>query len=157
MKGLNVMGDTHVKFESQHKISPVRLDMSNFDLHLDKREGLFRHLGIFPGLITVKRVLAFGSGSGFHSIHLVSVEPKSLTLVDGNPTGWEQVNDLCAIFPTYKNLRKYECSMFDDYQNEEKFDLVIMENVLVGQPDIDKILMHVASSVTPGTLTCLIM
>jgi len=47
--------------------------------------------------------------------------------------------------------------MFDDYQNEEKFDLVIMENVLVGQPDIDKILMHVASSVTPGTLTCLIM
>ena len=146
------MVDTHVEFYTQHKISPVRLDIPNLDLHLENREGLFRHLGILPGLITGKRILEFGPGSGFNSIHLASLEPKSLTLVDGNPTGLEQAKDLYAKFPTYKNFIKYEYSMFDDYQNEEKFDLVIMENVLVGQPDIDKTLRHVASFVAPGGL-----
>ena len=146
------MVDTHIEFYSQHNISPVRLDIPNLDLHLENRAGLFRHLGILPGLITGKRILEFGSGSGFNSIHLASLEPESLTLVDGNPTGLEQTKDLYAKLPAYKKFTKFEHSMFDDYQNEEKFDLVIMENVLVGQPDIDKTLKHVASFVAPGGL-----
>lgn len=146
------MVDTHIEFYDQHKISPVRLNIPNLDSHLENRAGLFRHLGILPGLITGKRILEFGSGSGFNSIHLASLEPESLTLVDGNPTGLEQTKDLYSKFPAYKNFTKFEHSMFDDYQNEEKFDLVIMENVLVGQPDIDKTLKHVASFVSPGGL-----
>jgi SAM-dependent methyltransferase len=146
------MVDTHIDFYSQHNISPVRLDIPNFDSHLENRTGLFRHLGILPGLITGKRILELGSGSGFNSIHLASLEPESLTLVDGNPTGVEQTKDLYTKLPAYKKFTKIEHSMFDDYQNEEKFDLVIMENVLVGQPSIDKTLMHATSFVAPGGL-----
>jgi 2-polyprenyl-3-methyl-5-hydroxy-6-metoxy-1,4-benzoquinol methylase len=146
------MVDTHIEFYDQHKISPVRLDIPNLDLHLANREGLFRHLGILPGLITGKKILEFGSGSGFNSIHLASLEPKSLTLVDGNPTGLEQTKDLYDKLPAYKKYTKFVHSMFDDFQSDEKFDLVIMENVLVGQPDIDKTLKHVASFVAPGGL-----
>jgi 2-polyprenyl-3-methyl-5-hydroxy-6-metoxy-1,4-benzoquinol methylase len=146
------MVDTHIEFYDQHKISPVRLDIPNLDLHLENRAGLFRHLSILSGLITGKRILEFGSGSGFNSIHLASLEPESLTLVDGNPTGIEQTKDLYAKLPDYKKFTKIEHSMFDDYKNEEKFDLVIMENVLVGQPGIDKTLKHVTSFVAPGGL-----
>jgi 2-polyprenyl-3-methyl-5-hydroxy-6-metoxy-1,4-benzoquinol methylase len=146
------MVDTHIEFYSQHNISPVRLEIPNIDSHLENRAGLFRHLSILPGSIKGKRILEFGSGSGFNSIHLASLEPASLTLVDGNPTGIEQTKELYAKFPAYKKFTKFEHSMFDDYQSEEKFDLVIMENVLVGQPDIDKTLKHVSSFVAPGGL-----
>ena len=121
-------------------------------MHFENRAGLFRHLGILPGLITGRRILEFGSGSGFNSLHLASLEPESLTLVDGNPTGIEQTKDLYSKFPAYKKITKFEHSMFDDFQNDEKFDLVIMENVLVGQPGIDKTVKHVTSFVAPGGL-----
>ena len=72
LKAERFVVDTHVEFYTQHKISPVRLDISNLDLHLENREGLFRHLGILPGLITGKRILEFGPGSGFNFTHLAS-------------------------------------------------------------------------------------
>ena len=100
------MVDTHVELYTQHKISPVQLDILNLDLHLGNREELFRHLGILPGLITGKRILEFGPGSGFNFIHLASLEPKSLTLVDGNPTGLEQTKELYAKFPEFKKFTK---------------------------------------------------
>ena len=150
LKVLKLMVDTHIEFYDLHKISPVRLEIPNLDSHLDNRAGLFRHLGLLPGLITGKRILEFGPGSGFNSIHLASLEPESLTLVDGNPTGIEHTKDLYAKLPAYKKFTKFEHSLFDDYQNQEKFDLVIMENVIVGQPGIDKTLKHVTSFVAPG-------
>ena len=146
------MVDTHIEYYDKHKISPVRLDIPDLDLHFENRAGLFRHLGILPGLITGKKILEFGSGSGFNSLHLASLEPESLTLVDGNPTGVEQTKELYSKFPDYKKFTKFEHSMFDDFQNSEKFDLVIMENVLVGQPGIEKTVKHVTSFVTPGGL-----
>jgi len=143
------MVDNHIEFYDQHKISPVRLNLTNLDLHFENRSGLFRQLGILPNLITGKRILEFGSGSGYNSAHLASLEPESLTLVDGNPTGIKHTEDLFAKHPAYKKFTKFEHSLFDDYQNEEKFDLVIMENVLVAQPGIDETLRHVASFVAP--------
>jgi SAM-dependent methyltransferase len=146
------MVDTHIEYYDKHKISPVRLDIPNLDLHLENRAGLFRHLGILPGLITGRRILEFGSGSGFNSLHLASLEPESLTLIDGNPTGVEQTKDLYSKFPDYKKFTNIKHSMIDDFQSSEKFDLVIMENVLVGQPGIDKTVKHAASFVALGGL-----
>lgn len=52
----------------KYKISPVKQDLSNPSIFFQKREKLYRQLGIPTILFDKKDILEVGSGSGFNTL-----------------------------------------------------------------------------------------
>ncbi|SVE28106.1 uncharacterized protein METZ01_LOCUS480960, partial [marine metagenome] len=75
----------HLDYYLEKNISPVEQDISDFGRHLDRREALYRSLGIYSNAIKGKRVLEVGPGSGQNSLHLAHSMPEELVLVEPNP------------------------------------------------------------------------
>src|SRR6185295_17754749 len=83
-----------VDFYRANRISPVAQDIADRQRHFDRREALYRHLGLVPGQIAGRHVLEFGPGSGHNALHTLSLDPARYVLVDGNPTGLERCRAL---------------------------------------------------------------
>ena len=147
-----------VDFYGQHKISPVTQDISDITGHFERRESLYRHVGIIPSLISGKSVIEFGPGSGFNSIYTSSLKPHRYVLVDGNPTGLESTRDLLEEHAHGETQHEIIESFVEDYHTEERFDIVLCEGVIPLQLNPKAFLRHVASFVAPGGLvviTCM--
>jgi len=154
-----IISERSVDFYIKHKVSPVTRDISKLEVYFEKRESLFRHLGIIPSFLADKTVLEFGPGGGHNSIYTLGLKPTRYVLVDGNKTGLASVEHLFQ-----KNLNgvtQYELveSFIEDFSTQEKFDLVICENVIpLQQNDPAHVLRCVADYVKPGGLlviTCM--
>ena len=52
-----------IDFYDKHKISPVSQDISDLQAHFNRREALYRHLGVVPSFLRGKTVLEFGPGA----------------------------------------------------------------------------------------------
>jgi 2-polyprenyl-3-methyl-5-hydroxy-6-metoxy-1,4-benzoquinol methylase len=153
------VSERSVDFYLKHKISPVSKDISDVEVHFEKRESLFRHIGIVPTFLKNKTVLEFGPGGGHNSIYTLSLLPDRYVLVDGNPTGLESVSKL---FAQYDNgTTKFEVveSFIEQFSTSERFDFVICENVIpLQQNDPRHVLQRVAEFVKPGgvlVVTCM--
>ena len=74
-----------VSFYAENRISPVAQDLSDLRRHFQRRESLFRSLGILPLLVQGASVIEFGPGSGHNALYTASLKPATYTLVEGNP------------------------------------------------------------------------
>lgn len=151
------MAASLIEFYKRHKISPVRQDIRDLRRHFERREALYRHLGILPAFIKGRKVLEVGPGSGFNSLYTASLEPSSYVLVEGNPTGVEDIERLFSEYPNLKERIHIAPVLLSDYDSPDLFDFVLCEGVLSGVPDPEDTLRRVASFVTPGgvlVITC---
>jgi len=146
-----------IDFYDKHKISPVSQDVSDLQAHFSRREALYRHLGIVPSFLQGKSVLEFGPGSGHNALYTASLNPARFVLVDANPTGLAE---------TKRRLegRKTETvvieSLIEEFETDEKFDLVMCEGCIPWQIDPQGILQKAAGHVAPGGaifITCIDM
>ena len=83
----------HLDYYLDKNLSPVEQDLSDFRRHLDRREALYRSLGLHSNAIKGKRVLEVGPGSGQNSLHVAHSMPEELVLVEPNPKGREQIKE----------------------------------------------------------------
>ena len=118
----------HLDYYLGKNISPVEQDISDFGRHLDRREALYRSLGIYSNAIKGKRVLEVGPGSGQNSLHVAHSMPEELVLVEPNPKGREQIKE------NYRSMNLphvepiIDPTNFIDYKRKgEKFDIAIAE------------------------------
>jgi 2-polyprenyl-3-methyl-5-hydroxy-6-metoxy-1,4-benzoquinol methylase len=139
----------YVDFYSKHKVSPVSQDLSDLDRHFSRREYLYRALGIPVTAVKGCHVAEFGPGSGHNSIFTLSCRPSSYLLVDGNETGLNECRKLLEIYQKQLNLKKTEIqfqkALFEDFQSERKFDLVLAEGFLPAVSNPEFMLAHLAS------------
>ena len=145
-----------VEYYERLKISPVSQDISDLSRHFGRRNGLYRNLGIPPGLVKGRSVIEFGPGSGYNSIHTASLGPSDYVLVDGNSTGIAKLNSLFADHCVA--CADVVQSMIEDFESEKRFDLVICEGTIPFQADPSDIFNHVSSFTAPGGLlvvTCI--
>ena len=147
-----------VDFYSENQISPVAQDISDLGKHFDRRAALYRHVGIPPGLVRGKSVIEFGPGSGYNSIFTSSLKPKRYVLVDGNPAGLESTRDLLSEFTDGESEHTVMESLIEDFESDERFDIVLCEGVIPLQLNPKGFLRHVAKFARPGGLvviTCM--
>jgi len=153
------VSERSVDFYIKHNISPVSKDISDVEVHFQKRESLFRHLGIIPNFLKNKTVLEFGPGGGHNSIYTLSLLPARYVLVDGNPTGLESVGKLFAQYDNGTTQFELVESFIEQFSTSERFDFVICENVIpLQQNDPRNVLQCVAEFVKPGgvlVVTCM--
>jgi len=140
----------HLDFYLEHRISPVRQDISDLGRHLERRESLYRHLGLPAMVIEGKRVLEVGPGSGHNSIHVAAALPAVLDLVEPNPTGARGVEDLYATLSVPHTPPRLICQRLEDFNAAAEYDVVIAEAWL-GVPEHERELMaRLAGFVRPG-------
>ncbi len=135
-----------VEFYESERISPVAQDISDLQKHFRRRDALYRVLGLPASFVKDRSVVEFGPGSGYNSLHTASYKPGRYMLVEGNRYGVESIQKLFAEHPSVL-AREPELthSLFEDYQTEERFDLVICEGTLPFQADPVGLLEHIAS------------
>ncbi|MBK9146177.1 MAG: methyltransferase domain-containing protein [Candidatus Melainabacteria bacterium] len=135
-----------VTYYKENRISPVAQDVSDLRKHFQRREGLYRQLGIPSALVRERSVIEFGPGSGHNSIYTLSLSPGRYVLVDGNPSGLESVKSLLLPLPGSERIEIIQ-SLIEDFDSAEKFDFVFCEGVIPFQIDPSSFAKHVSSFV----------
>ncbi|QOI43109.1 class I SAM-dependent methyltransferase [Leptospira interrogans serovar Canicola] len=132
-----------VDFYNKNNISPVRQNITDLEKHYYRRESLYISLGILPGYINNKKVIEFGPGSGHNAVYTVSLSPKLYTLVDGSKVGFEATKER---FRDQNNIEVIH-TLFQDFNTEIKYELVIAEGCLPGQNEPLFLLDHICKFV----------
>ena len=142
--------EPYLSFYGEHKISPVRQDISDIQKHFQRRGYLYRYLGLPPFSVAGKAVAEFGPGSGYNALYTTYLAPSRYVLVDGNPTGLDQAKSLLREhFPDYAG-HEFVLSRIQDYQATEAFDVVFCEGVIPHQKDPGAFARQVGAFVKPG-------
>ena len=89
-----------VGFYESNNISPVSQDISDLNRHFQRRESLFRSLGLVPTFVRGIKVLEFGPGSGHNALYTASLSPEQYELVDGNLKGAQETRERLTNFTT---------------------------------------------------------
>ncbi len=134
-------------YESNH-ISPVSQDIVDLNKHFQRRESLFRSLGLLPAFIAGKSVLEFGPGSGHNALYMASLKPGRYELVDGNPKGVQETRERLAAYSD--SQVEVHQSLFEEFQTDAQFDLVWAEGCLPHQSEPLPLLDHISLFVARG-------
>lgn len=147
-----------VDFYKENKISPVRQDINNLQAHFERRASLYRLLGIVPSLLQEKSILEVGPGGGFNALFTASLAPAFYHLVEGNPTGVEEIEEQLKKFPKFNKNIEIFCSLLEDYNQKIQYDVVLCEGMLSGVPYPKVTLALLNKFVKPGgilIITCI--
>lgn len=126
----------YIDFYGEYSISPVSQNIHDENLlkHFQRRDALYRHLGIVPALIKGQAILEFGPGSGHNAIFTNKQMPKKYVLVDANKTGLQESKKNLAEVTNIDNV-DFVYSLIEEYQSDDKFDLVFCEGLIAFQLD----------------------
>jgi SAM-dependent methyltransferase len=140
----------HLDYYTRYGINPVRYDVSNLQLHLDRRGSLYRTLGLTPLAMRGARVLEVAPGTGQNSLYLARLAPRSLTLVEPNPVA---IRDIATVYATAGAAPVPPLvieSRFEDYVPDERFDVVVCENWLGSSDHERRLLRKLGQMVADG-------
>lgn len=146
----------YLKFYEKHKISPVNQNIDDFGLHLLRRQGLYRQLGIPNFSFEGKRVLEVGPGGGFNSLATYTFKPAAYMMIEPNSTGFEQLKNNFETFGFGKNVEFCNTTL-EEYEERDLFDIVLCEGLVPGLAEKEKFLSRLSAYVKPGgvlVITC---
>src|SRR3954447_21065366 len=94
----NTTGVGHLAYYKEHGISPVPYDTSDLQAHLDRRDSLYRGLGL-PG-VAFKGcdVLEVAPGSGQNGLYVAAALPARYEMMEPSPTAVRGIEALFATF-----------------------------------------------------------
>ncbi|MBA3656259.1 MAG: class I SAM-dependent methyltransferase [Gemmatimonadaceae bacterium] len=139
-----------VDFYESKKIIPVHQDTTDFKKHLQRRNALYHQLSVIPGWVAGRSVIEFGPGTGDNAMHTSSLLPARYVLVDGNSESVKEVKARVADRRIHGDSVEVVHSLADDFETDERFDLVICEGLVPGQLDPSAFLRKIAGLCKPG-------
>lgn len=138
-------------------ISPVRYRMDSVQEHFDRRDSLYRSLGLPPAAFRGSRVLEVAAGSGQNSLYIASCLPRSFDLLEPNPAGIRDIREAYGSFRRPHTAPVLHEVRLEDFTARDKFDIVVCENWLGSLPQDSGLIETLASLVSPGgvlVMTC---
>ncbi len=145
-------------FYGRHKISPVHQDIRNFKRHIERRQRLYRLLGIAPAFFKNKTILEVGPGGGYNALAFF-FWGADVDFVEPNPAAQKELLILLRRHKIEKNRWKLFPGKIEDFNLEQGYDLVIAEGFLHGlgkeaQKIISKKLTNLVSRKGVLVVTC---
>lgn len=122
--------NTLLKFYKKNSISPVRQNVNDLTKHFQRRNSLYQALGIPPLAFSGNKVLEIGPGSGHNSLFVSSLKPDKYILLEPNPTGIENINQLYSNHVDLKSYVKVEKLMLEEFSPQFEFDIILCEGLL---------------------------
>lgn len=137
------MARPYLDYYTNQRIIPVRQDLSDIDAHFIRREGLYRCLGLVPSLLSGRRIVEIGPGTGDNAVHTARLEPSEYLLIDGNPESIKALRAKIASGMLPPTVAVEACDILG-FTKDAHFDLVLCEGVVPIQSDPAAFLRHVA-------------
>jgi len=72
----------------------VNQDISNLSIHMERRETLYRYLGLPRSFLRGKKILEVGPASGHNSLYVAACGPDKLDLLEPNPVAVNEIHEL---------------------------------------------------------------
>jgi len=145
----------HLRYYEQHGISPVRYEIADLDAHFDRRDSLYRSLGLPPAAFRGVRVLEVAPGSGQNSLYVAACGPQSLDLVEPNPAARRDIEAAYTGFERSHTVPTLHAERLEAFEPPATFDAVLCENWLGSLPYEVDLIGKIATLVAPGGLLVL--
>lgn len=136
---------------------PVRQDVRDIRAHFERREALYRLLGLPPRFFALAQVLEFGPGLGHNAIYVASLRPERYVLVDGSRQAIAGLRETLAKGGIPLDRVEIVESEARAFRSESLFDVVLAENMIPMQREPRSFCRAIASHVRPGgvlVITC---
>ena len=140
----------YLTYYKKENIAPVSQDIADLKKHFERREALYRLLGIAPRLVQGRSILEFGPGTGHNSIYTISLLPEYYLLVDANPLSLSETTETLKAHTPRGVTYEVKESIIEEFSSDRKFDLVLCEGVIPYQMEPSDFFQQVASHATPG-------
>lgn len=147
----------HLQYYRQHAISPVHYRIENINSHFDRRDSLYRSLGLPPVAFREARALEVAPGSGQNSLYVANCRPASYDLVEPNSAGLKDIEATYKAFDQPHTAPRIHPVQFEDFDPSARFDIVLCENWLGCLPHEVRLIGKLASLVAPGGALVLTM
>lgn len=147
---LGTPGGGHLGYYKRYGISPVRYDIGDIAMHFDRRDSLYRSLGLPAVAFKGSRVLEVAPGSGENSLYVAACHPASFDLVEANPVAVRDLHALYRRFEPPHTHPKIHAMRFEQFESKPIFDIAICENWLGSLPYEVALVKKLASLVAPG-------
>jgi 2-polyprenyl-3-methyl-5-hydroxy-6-metoxy-1,4-benzoquinol methylase len=144
------IGGGHLEFYKAHGISPVRYLAHDVREHFERRDSLYRSLGLPPVAFRGARVLEVAPGSGQNSLYVASCRPATLDLVEPNPAGRRDIEATYAAHAGPVTRPALHPQRLQEFEPDGLYDIVICENWLGGLPEETALIARLAGFLAPG-------
>lgn len=120
-------------YYTENNLSPVTQDISDLEKHFNRRDALYKHLGLPSSFVKGMNVIEVGPGTGQNALFTLKQKPREFTLLDGNAESirLSQLN-LQKQFEDTSNVKIIQQD-FLSYTPTEQYDLTLCEGTLPGQ------------------------
>jgi SAM-dependent methyltransferase len=146
----------YLSFYGKNKISPVTQDLSNFSLHLLRREKLYRTLGIPIIAFERKSILEVGCGGGYNTLAFL-IWGAHMDLVEPNSKAREEIEPLFTKHGVDLNQWKLYDATIETFNLQTGYDVVIAEGFLQCIPNKAQVVDKLSAAVKNGgvvVVTC---
>jgi SAM-dependent methyltransferase len=140
----------HLAYYLKHGLSPTCYDTCDLTAHLQRRESLYRSLGLPPIAFKDARVLEIAAGTGQNSVYVACCRPTTLTLLEPNPIAREELANTYVDLEVPHTKPQVEAALFQDFAALESYDIVICENWLGHLPGDRVLVRKLGTLVAPG-------
>lgn len=150
----SVEKNQYIKHYGEHNISPVHQDISNFELHLLRREKLYITLGMPAAFFAGRRLLEIGPGGGYNALAYFRWNAK-VDFVEPNKKAQDELPELLGghAIGGYKLFK----GKFEEHRARRKYDIVIAEGFIPLMENRLEIVGKIFSYLSPGgvcVVTC---
>lgn len=149
--------NSFIDFYGKHNISPVHQNIDNFNLHIQRREKLYRSLGMPQSLFSNRRILEVGPGGGYNSVVFFHWGA-TMDFVEPNPKAQQEIGVLLA----QHEINPQSWTLFSDrvenYNVAKKYDIIIAEGFFPGISNRVDIIEKLKELINPGgviSVTCI--
>lgn len=150
------MEQPYLDYYIKNKISPITQKINNKKSFFMQRAFLYHTLGIGCSFQD-RDILEFGPGNGVNAVYNNSLNPKSYTLVDGNPLAIGNIRrNLQEHFLNLNNIHLHH-SLIEEFSHQPIYDVVICENVIPNLNNSADFLKMISQNVKEGgavVITC---
>jgi len=140
----------HLEYYTAHGLAPVAYRTDDLRAHLERRDSLYRSLGLPPAAFKGVRVLEVAPGTGQNSLYVAHCRPASLDLVEPNPAGLSAIAAAYDAFLLPHTIPAVHAVRLEEFAPKSTFDIVLCENWLGGLPREMMLIKKLTSLVAPG-------
>lgn len=124
------MKNDFLEYYGEHHISPVRQNIDDIEIHYERRKKLYRQCGIPVRAFYNAEILEVGPGGGYNTLAFFHWGCKHIDLVEANPTGIEEMENLFVMHSVMDKQYKIFPCRIENYNTQKRYDVIIAEGFL---------------------------
>lgn len=128
----------------------MRYGYADLGAHFERRDSLYRSLGLPAVAFRGVRVLEVAAGSGQNSLYVAACRPAAYDLVEPNPAGQRDIRAAYAGLSLDHTPPRLFTEQFEAFAADGLYDIVLCENWLGSLPHELELIRKLAGLVAPG-------